>query len=133
LPFERVVATGDVVTAPVPLMPSPYTGDYPGVLAAIQALGFKSLVPGHGAVEHDAQYLDLLSETIRTITAQMKTLADQGVARDDAVARADYPAVEPRFTHGDAFLAHRFEDYVRKALADAAFGAAQGGLPDEAF
>ncbi|HYV19842.1 MAG TPA: MBL fold metallo-hydrolase [Verrucomicrobiae bacterium] len=133
LPQEKVVATGDIVTAPVPLMPSAYTGDYPGVLAAIRALGFKSLVPGHGAVEHEAQYLDLLCEAIRTIAGQMKTLADQGVARDDAIARADYAAVEPRFTHGDPFLAHRFEDYVRKALADAAFGAAQGGLPDEAF
>jgi len=29
LPRERVIATGDVVTAPVPLMPSPYAGDYP--------------------------------------------------------------------------------------------------------
>src|SRR5204863_4136720 len=34
LPHEKIVATGDIVTGPVPLMPSAYTGDYPGVLAA---------------------------------------------------------------------------------------------------
>jgi glyoxylase-like metal-dependent hydrolase (beta-lactamase superfamily II) len=133
LPLEKVVATGDVVTAPIPLMPSPDTGDYPGVLAAIKALGFTSLVPGHGPVEHDAQYLDLVSETIRTTAAQMKAFADQGLSREAAVARADYSAVEPRFTHGDPFLAHRFDDYVSKALADAAYLAAQGSVPEEAF
>jgi glyoxylase-like metal-dependent hydrolase (beta-lactamase superfamily II) len=133
LPQEKVVATGDIVTAPVPLMPSPYTGDYPGVLAAVEKLGFVALVPGHGPVERDARYVDLLSETVRTIAAQMKGLADRGVSREEAVGRADYSAVEPRFTHGDPFLAHRFEDSVRMPLADAAFTAGQGGLPDEAF
>ncbi len=60
------MATGDVVTAPIPLMPSAYTGDYPAVLAEIKALGFRTLVPGHGAVQSDAAYLDLMSETIQS-------------------------------------------------------------------
>jgi hypothetical protein len=114
-------------------MPSPYTVDYPKVLGAIKALGFASLVPGHGPVAHDAQYLDLLSETIRTIAGQMSDSAARGLSREDAVAKADYTTVEPRFTHGDPFLANRFEDYVRAPLADAAFQAAAGSLPDEAF
>jgi glyoxylase-like metal-dependent hydrolase (beta-lactamase superfamily II) len=133
LPREKIVATGDVVTSPIPLMPSPYTVDYPKVLGAIKALGFASLVPGHGPVAHDAQYLDLLSETIRTIAGQMSDSAARGLSREDAVAKADYTTVEPRFTHGDPFLANRFEDYVRAPLADAAFQAAAGSLPDEAF
>ncbi len=133
LPHERIVATGDVVTAPVPLMPSPYVGDYPTVLAGIRDLGFSILVPGHGPVERDAQYLDLLSETIRAVANQLKTAAAGGRSREEVVAAADYAAVEPRFTHGDPFLAHRFEDYVRAPLADAAWLAAQGQTPDEAF
>jgi glyoxylase-like metal-dependent hydrolase (beta-lactamase superfamily II) len=133
LPRERVIATGDVVTAPVPLMPSPYAGDYPEVLGAIKGLGFSILVPGHGPVQRDAQYLDLLSETIRAVAGQMKTAAAAGQSREAAVASADYSAVEPSFTHGDPFLAHRFEDYVRAALADAAWLAAQGQTPDEPF
>ncbi|HEX4381541.1 MAG TPA: MBL fold metallo-hydrolase, partial [Myxococcales bacterium] len=58
LPREKIVATGDIVTAPVPLMPSPYTNDYETVLNRIKALGFTALVPGHGQTQHDAQYLD---------------------------------------------------------------------------
>jgi glyoxylase-like metal-dependent hydrolase (beta-lactamase superfamily II) len=133
LPREKVVATGDVVTSPIPLMPSPYTADYAKVLAAIKALGFASLVPGHGPVAHDTQYLDLLSDTIQTIAGQMSASAGRGLSREEAVAHADYTAVEPRFTHGNPFLANRFEDYVRVPLAEAAFLAATGSLPDEAF
>ena len=133
LPREKVVATGDVVTAPIPLMPSPYALDYPRVLGDIKALGFASLVPGHGPVEHDAQYLDLLSDTIRTIAGQMEASAARGLSREEAVSKADYTALEPLFTHGDPFLANRFEDYVRAPLAEAAFLAATGKPPDEAF
>jgi glyoxylase-like metal-dependent hydrolase (beta-lactamase superfamily II) len=53
LPQQKIVATGDIVTAPIPLMPSPYTGEYVEVLGRIKALGFKTLVPGHGQVRAD--------------------------------------------------------------------------------
>ena len=72
LPQEKIVATGDIVTGPVPLMPSPWTDGYGAVLSRVKALGFATLVPGHGPVEHDSRYLDLLAETIQTVSAQMK-------------------------------------------------------------
>jgi glyoxylase-like metal-dependent hydrolase (beta-lactamase superfamily II) len=132
LPRERIVATGDVVTAPIPLMPSAWVGDYPDVLARIEALGFRTLVPGHGAVQSDASCLDLMSETVRIVAAQMKELVGRGVARDEAVAKIDLRGIEPRFTHGDPFLANRFQDYLSD-LPDAAHAAASGKPPEERF
>lgn len=134
LPQERIVATGDVVTAPIPLMPSPYTNDYVGVLQQIKALGFKTLVPGHGPVEHDTQYIDLLADTLQIVSAQMKALVAQGLSKEAAVEKIDFSKVEPRFTHGDPFLANRFRDYVsRFALPEAAWSVAAGKAPDEVF
>jgi len=132
LPRERIVATGDVVTAPIPLMPSAYVDDYRAVLAQIKALGFATLVPGHGAVQSDAAYLDLLAETVGLVAAQMKELAGRGVPHDDAVAKVDLGAVEARFTRGDPFLTNRFHDYLAD-LPDAAYAAASGKSPDEKF
>ena len=132
LPQEKIVATGDVVTAPIPLLPSAYTRDYPAVLAEIKALGFRTLVPGHGAVQSDAAYLDLMSETIRLVANQMTRLVDTGVSREDAVAKIDLGTVEPRFTHGDPFLANRFQDYFTP-LPEAAYAAATGKPPEEKF
>ena len=132
LPQERIVATGDIITAPIPLLPNPYTSDYAGVLQQIKALGFKTLVPGHGAIQHDTAYLDLLSDTFRSVTAQMKSLIAQSIRKEDAIARIDYSSVEKRFTHGDAFLTNRFPDYVSAALAEATYLIESGtGIKEE--
>jgi glyoxylase-like metal-dependent hydrolase (beta-lactamase superfamily II) len=134
LPKEKIVATGDVVSAPVPLMPSAYPNEFVDVLDRIRALGFATLVPGHGAVEHDATYLDLLADTIRTVTTQMKAFVAEGLAEDAAVGRLDFSSVRSRFTHNDPFLEHRFQDYVvASALPHAAYLAATGKTPAESF
>src|SRR5262245_5204334 len=131
-PEHKSVAAGDIVTSPVPLMPSTYTGDYRGVLAQIKALGFRTLVPGHGAVQTDATYLDLMSETIQLASKQMKQLVASGASHDEALAKVDLSAVETQFTHGDPFLANRFQDYLSN-LPDAAYAAATGKPPEEKF
>jgi glyoxylase-like metal-dependent hydrolase (beta-lactamase superfamily II) len=133
LPQEGIVAAGDIVTAPIPLMPSPYTDDYVAVLDRIKALPFKTLVPGHGLVEHDSAYVDLLIDTFRTVSAQMKSLVAGGASHEEAVARVDFSSVENRFTHGDAFLTNRFHDYVSTALPEAAYRVATGAGIKEAF
>lgn len=133
LPQEKIVATGDIITAPIPLMPNAYTNDYVGVLEKIKALQFTALVPGHGLVLHDSAYLDLLIDTFRTVSAQMKSLVAKGLSKEEAIAGIDFSSVEDRFTHGDAFLKNRFQDYVRLALAQAAYLIETGAGIQETF
>jgi glyoxylase-like metal-dependent hydrolase (beta-lactamase superfamily II) len=134
LPREGIVATGDIVTTPIPLMPSAYTRDYVDVLTRLKGLGFKTLVPGHGAIESNTQYLDLLIDLLDTVSAQMHALVAQGLPQEKAIASIDFSAVEKRFTHGDAFLTNRFKDYVADgALATAAFLVETKGAPEETF
>lgn len=133
LPKEKILASGDIVTAPIPLMPSPYMDEYPSVLAKLKALGFTTLVPGHGAVLQSAEYLDLMSDTITTVSKQMKVLVAQGLNEENATAKIDYSSVENRFTHGDPFLKNRFQDYVAGALAHTAYLIETGKKPEEVF
>jgi glyoxylase-like metal-dependent hydrolase (beta-lactamase superfamily II) len=135
LPHEKLVATGDVVNGPIPLNPSPYVNEYPAVLEQIKGLEFKSLVPGHGPILHDAAYLDLLAETIELAGTQMRKLVAQGLSEADAESKLDLSSVEERFTHGDPFLKNRFQDYVLGApgLSQAAYAAATGKAPTESF
>ena len=133
LPQEKIVATGDIVTAPVPLMPSPYAKTYSSVLDAIKRLGFTTLIPGHGAVETDATYVDLLRDLFDSATAQMKSALASGKSKEAAIASVDLSEVAQRFTHGDPFLSHRFDDYVSTALPEAAYLAETGAGVKESF
>jgi cyclase len=133
LPQEKVLATGDIVTAPIPLMPSPYTDSYPGVLEKMKALQFKTLIPGHGAVQHGFAYVDLLIDTFRSITAQAKSLIASGASKEETLRKLDYASVEPRFTHGDPFLTNRFHDYVTSALGTATYAVESGAGIQEHF
>jgi len=133
LPQEKIVATGDIVTGPIPLMQNPWTHDYAAVLGQIKALEFKTLVPGHGLVLHDAQYVDLLIELFQTAAAQMKSLVSKGLSKDNAIAKLDLTTVERKFTHGDAFLTNRFRDYVISSLPEAAYLAETGAEVKESF
>ena len=133
LPQEKIVATGDIVTAPVPLMPSAYMNEYVHVLDEIKTMNFTTLVPGHGLVQHDSAYVDLLSDLIRTTSEQMKAQLAKGASHDDAVAKIDLSAIEQRFTHGDPFLTNRFHDYVTAGLPEAAYLAESGKGIKEQF
>jgi len=133
LPGERVLATGDIVTAPVPLMPSAYVATYRDVLHRLAALDFAVLVPGHGAVQRDASYISLLDETIGTVAQQVHALVGRGLDKDHVIEGIDFSAVEKRFTHDDPFLAHRFEDYVKSALPATAYRVELSGEPEETF
>ena len=134
LPEEKIIATGDIVSGPIPLMPSPYTNDYVGVLAQIKDLGFKTLVPGHGPVEVDARYVDLLIDTLRSVSTQMKAFVAQGLSEEQAIEKVDFSSVRERFTHGDPFLENRFQDYVGgPALPGAAYSVETGKGPQEVF
>jgi len=134
LPQEKIVATGDIVTGPIPLMQSPYTNEYVGVLNRIKALGFKTLVPGHGPVEADAQYIDLMCDTIQTVSTQMRAFVAQGLTQEQAMEKVDFSSVEKRFTHGDPFLTNRFQDYVaNQSFLGAAYLVETGKSPNEVF
>ena len=64
----------------------------------------------------------------------MKALVAQGLNEKDATSKIDYSSVESRFTHGDAFLKNRFQDYVSSgSLAHAAFLVESGKKPEEIF
>lgn len=120
LPQERVVAVGDIV-----VLPSPYAFNVPPrtwaqTLEAIKALDYAVLVPGHGPVQKDTHYLDLLFEVANDIAEQTDALSARSVAESDLGAMLDFSAFEPRFTGGDALLKVSYYGYFEGPFRAAA-------------
>lgn len=80
LPREGILATGDLVVAPIPLVGTlSWPVDYASTMEKLLALGARTFVPGHGPVLRDDAH-------VRTIARLLTTIRDGTRA---AIARGD--------------------------------------------
>jgi glyoxylase-like metal-dependent hydrolase (beta-lactamase superfamily II) len=86
LPAERIVVTGDLVVWPIPLVgdPQSHIGAWSDTLNAIRSLQPALIVPGHGPVLRDDEYL----RTLATMFASIRQQAAAAVARGESIQQA---------------------------------------------
>lgn len=92
LPNERIVVTGDIVVAPTPYGFFSFPGDWLRALDRIRALGFRTLIPGHGEPQTDSVYIDRLTATLTDLRAQIAPLARQGLSLEEVRQRVNWDA-----------------------------------------
>lgn len=126
LPAERILIAGDTVVAPTPFGSGSYPRSWAGVLERFRGLQPRYLVPGHGPVQEEPAYLDLLTETLEMIASQAEEAVSAGVDLDTFRANFDWQDYPPRFHHNDPRLRLRFEQWFEDPVLDAAFGEASG-------
>ena len=90
LPRQKIVASGDIVVAPTPFGFYSYPGDWIATIGRLKALGFATLIPGHGEPQADGAFLDKLVTAIADVRAQVAPLAKQGVPLDEARNKVDF-------------------------------------------
>ena len=90
LPKQRIVATGDIVVSPYPFGFGSYPADWIATIGKIKALRFATLLPGHGAPQTDASYLDKLVASMRDLRAQIGPLAKSGMPLDEVRKKVDF-------------------------------------------
>lgn len=82
LPQEGVVATGDLLVAPVPFGFNSYPTEWLAVLDSVAALQPRALVPGHGAVMHDLEYLRTVQQMLRAAQTETRAALARGLEAD---------------------------------------------------
>lgn len=90
LPNERIVVTGDIVVAPTPFGFFSFPGDWIDTIDRIRALGFMTLIPGHGKPQTDSAYLDKLTKAITDIRAKVGPVAKSGVPLGEVRGKLDF-------------------------------------------
>jgi len=126
LPDERIVATGDIV-----VLPTPYAFNVPprawaNTLRALNDLDYEILVPGHGEIQTNTTYVDLVIEAAEHIADQRDTMLASGMNSDEVEAALDFSAYETRFTQGDEYVKTYYDAYFVEPLRAAAMKALTG-------
>jgi glyoxylase-like metal-dependent hydrolase (beta-lactamase superfamily II) len=84
VPDARVVATGDLVVAPVPFAFNAHVGGWIGALDSVRALGPRAIVPGHGPLMRDDAYVRQMRRMLRAVQSQVSAARATGVSLDSA-------------------------------------------------
>ncbi|NWG91874.1 MAG: MBL fold metallo-hydrolase [Parvularculaceae bacterium] len=125
LPKEGLLATGDIVVAPVPYGFGSYPKEWARVIRQFAALPVGTIVPGHGAIMTDKSYLLRLAELLEDIARQADA-ANSGPA--GATPETDFAAHEPAFTQGDPVKARLFAMFFKEPIVAAAANEARGEI-----
>jgi glyoxylase-like metal-dependent hydrolase (beta-lactamase superfamily II) len=80
LPEEHILAAGDLVVWPVPLIggDQSYVGDWGATLEKLRALHAAVIIPGHGPLMHDDSYVQLLIRLMNSMKQQTEAAAARG-------------------------------------------------------
>jgi glyoxylase-like metal-dependent hydrolase (beta-lactamase superfamily II) len=127
VPDSKVVITGDLLVFPTPYSFGSYLTEWIQTLAKIKALGASVIVPGHGPVEHDYSYLDLVSSLLQSVITQVQQAENQGLKLEDVRKKVDLSTFENTFAGNDhdrrlAFQSGFTQPAVERAYQEAKFG-----------
>jgi len=123
---ERIVSTGDIV-----VHPSPYAFNVPPrawaeTLRALNDLNYEILVPGHGEMQTDKAYVDLIIEAADSIADQRDAMLADGKSNEEVEESLDFSAFENRFTQGDEYVKSYYDAYFEGPFRAAAIKALTG-------
>lgn len=116
LPKEKIAAVGDLVVYPVPLVGGPQSNvaAWPATLKAIEKLGFKTLLPGHGPVMHDHKFLVDLEDLFSQIATDSQVAKAKGISLEEAQKALRFTDLKQKFCEESIIRKVLFENYVRQ-------------------
>jgi glyoxylase-like metal-dependent hydrolase (beta-lactamase superfamily II) len=126
LPKQRVLASGDLVVAPIPYAAHTFPGPWIETLKKLEAFDFAYLVPGHGAVQTDRRYVDKVIAALQAVRDQVAPLAKANMPLDEVRKRVDVTALKAGFTGSDAWLSFLMDAVFTNDLISNVYKEARG-------
>ncbi|MFN7928475.1 MAG: MBL fold metallo-hydrolase [Blastocatellia bacterium] len=122
LPKENILMTGDLVVWPVPLVGSTSSpAAYSATMEKLLTIPAKTIVPGHGPVLYDNEYLKLTARLLASLKEQTAAAVARGETLEQTRKSINLTDLRKQFT-GDSMMRRiLFGDYVSGAGVAAAF------------
>jgi cyclase len=126
VPDAAVLLTGDLVTVPCPFPSTSFYSEWIAALDQLKPMHAAAIVPGHGDVQHDYAYVDLVRELLAYTREQARAAVRAGRTLEQLQKSIDFSAYIDRFARGDpirrdAFNSFYREEGTRRAYEEAKF------------
>jgi len=131
IPDARVVATGDLLVAPVPYGYGAHPGEWIETLSRLMAIDAAAIVPGHGPVMRVWSYAKRIRELLTSVRSQVAQAAKAGATLEQAFEKADVDRFENEFSGGDGQKLRAFRDYFVRDAITRSYEEAKGEMAEE--
>jgi len=122
LPQEHIIAAGDLIVAPVPLVGSTsHPADFAATLERMLALRPRVIVPGHGPVQRDTAYAREVIRLLQSVRDQVGAAVARGETLAEVRKSVDLTPFRDRFAGGSRLQRFVFLNYVTLSSVAAAF------------
>ena len=116
LPKERIVATGDLVVAPVPYATNVYAQEWVKTLEKLMALPASTILPGHGPVMRDWSYVTRVKSTLEQTLAGVAAAKKEGLTIAQTTERVQLPEARDTYVQGIETRRAGYEAFFRPTL-----------------
>ena len=131
LPDDRVLVTGDMLVAPIPYAFDSPMRDWVATLERIAGLDASTIIPGHGPVLRDKQYLGRVQSLLEATVNAVREAHDDGVAYADLADAVDLSSYESEFTSNDPEYAWAWRAYFASPGVGSAWLSLGYPVPDD--
>jgi len=123
LPAQRILATGDIVVHPIPYAFDGYPSDWIRTLTALTELRADTIVPGHGEILHDKQFIYELIDTMKSVVAQVdqQFLRNPDVGPDEVKKAVDLKVPRQRLAGNDQLNGRFFDASIADSFVELAY------------
>jgi cyclase len=128
VPNAKVVMAGDLLVYPTPYVFDSYFSDWIQALGKLKAMGAITIVPGHGPVQHNNDYIDLVSNLLQSFNSQVQRAVQQNLSLDDTRKKVDVGSFEKQFAGDNPNRRRNFEAYFLGMAVERAYKEAKGTL-----
>jgi cyclase len=131
IPQSHILVAGDLVIAPVPYGGFDHYLEWIASLDKLMGFNASAIVPGHGPVEFDQEYIVQERDLFKVLMEQAVAAVNQRRSLDEFKKTLDLSAFEAKFVHGDPELQWGWDNYFNNkngALATRAYRTAFGAL-----
>jgi len=128
VPDAKVVMAGDLLVYPTPFTFDSYLTEWIQTLGKLKAMGVATVVPGHGPVQHNNEYIDLVSGLLQSVTSQVQQAVRQDLSLDDTRKKVDVANFEKQFAGDNPNRQRNFEAYFLGMAVERAYKEAKGTL-----
>jgi cyclase len=128
LPRERVLATGDLLVHPVPFAYGSFLGEWIQTLKKLRELDAAVVVPGHGPLMRDKEYVDTVIALLESVTSQVQDAVKRGLTLEETRKAVNLESFRRRLAGDDPVRLETFDDSIIRVGIERAYKEAKGEL-----